>query len=377
MPAGERPDRRYQLVFGNDYTDGDYAYYLDYELQWYDHWLKGIHNGVGTSDATLRIQQQGGHDAWVAPPNGTFPMTRHYTPYYLGPGGTLTQAAPAAGTDTLQWGPQQALTYTGPVLKDGATLAGPVTATIYLASSTPDAEIIATLEDVAPDGTTSSGIPLLEADGVLDGRARSVDPARSWSDDAGRLISPFHPFSSQAEQDVTPGQVLRYDIEMQPQMWSVQPDHRLRLVLSTNDPSVIPTQPQRANLAGGTYAIQQGPSFVNLPLMPLNAFPRVGDPRKVGLGDPPPAKTCISRRVFTIRVGGPSARSARVTYAGRRALVRRRHGRLTARIDLRGLAKRVVRVRIAVRRPSGRRVTTIRVFHTCARLRAGKATRGI
>jgi hypothetical protein len=45
--------------------------------------------------------------------------------------------------------------------------------------------------------------------------------------------------------------------------------------------------PQAAVLVGGLYDIGYGgstASYLNLPLLPLNAFPAAGDPTKVGLG---------------------------------------------------------------------------------------------
>jgi hypothetical protein len=282
------PDRRFQIVYSDSYSDGDYPYYLGYELQWYDHWLRGIDNGVASTDHTMRIQQTGGANSWVTVPHSAYPMTRDYTPYYLGPGGSLAASAPAtASSDPLTWGPNQSLTYTTAPFSQGATLAGPIAATIYAASSSPDVELAATLNDVAPDGTASTAVPLAEVDGALDGAQRAEIPRRNWTDSQGRVILPDHPFTSTSQAAVPTGQVKRYDIEMLPRMWSVQPGHELQLVLSSQSAILQPTIPQLANLAGGSYTIGYGgpsASYLNLPLLPLNAFAPGPDPAAVGLG---------------------------------------------------------------------------------------------
>jgi uncharacterized protein len=48
-----------------------------------------------------------------------------------------------------------ALTYTSAPFSEDTVLGGPVDATIYATSTRPDAEWVATLEDVAPDGTAT------------------------------------------------------------------------------------------------------------------------------------------------------------------------------------------------------------------------------
>jgi hypothetical protein len=59
-------------------------------------------------------------------------------------------------------------------------------------------------------------------------------------------------------------------------MWVVLPGHRLRLQITTQAPTLLaPTRPQVAELSGGTFLIarnSQDPSYINLPVLPLNAF---------------------------------------------------------------------------------------------------------
>jgi ABC-2 type transport system ATP-binding protein len=85
------------------------------------------------------------------------------------------------------------------------------------------------------------------------------------------------------------------------------------------------------------------------------------------------SRRCVSRRRFTIhlrRPGGRRLRSAKVWVDGRRVKVRRRHGRLQARVDLRGKPKKVVRVRVRAVTRRGKVVTETRRYRTCAGARA-------
>ncbi|HEV2812237.1 MAG TPA: DUF6351 family protein [Solirubrobacteraceae bacterium] len=86
----------------------------------------------------------------------------------------------------------------------------------------------------------------------------------------------------------------------------------------------------------------------------------------------PTQRRCASRRSFMIRLPR-GVRRARVTYAGRKAKVVRGR-RLRARIDLRGLPKGRVVVRVVGRTRSGRVVRQKRVYRPCATVkRTGRA----
>ncbi len=76
------------------------------------------------------------------------------------------------------------------------------------------------------------------------------------------------------------------------------------------------------------------------------------------------ARVCKSRRNFLIRLPR-GVRRAKVTYAGRRGRIIRGR-RLRARVDLRGLPRRRVVVRIVGRTRSGRIVRQTRVYRPCA-----------
>src|SRR5262249_43510364 len=153
--------------------------------------------------------------------------------------------------------------YTTPSFPRGATLAGPISATIYASSSNTNLELIGTLYDVAPDGTASQ-----IATGSLLGSMRAINPQQSWFDRHGVMIQPAHPFL--ADNYVPAGSTTRYDITLYPTVWSLPAGHSVRLTLSTQEPTsactsllsallpAIPcllTGPQLATLPGGVYQI--------------------------------------------------------------------------------------------------------------------------
>jgi hypothetical protein len=80
---------------------------------------------------------------------------------------------------------------------------------------------------------------------------------------------------------------------------------------------------------------------------------------------------CKSRRVFPIRVRfkGSHVLTIRVTIDGKKQRVLRVRPRPVIRVNLRGLGKRTVRVKVVISTKAGRTVTRERVYHTCAKKR--------
>jgi hypothetical protein len=88
----------------------------------------------------------------------------------------------------------------------------------------------------------------------------------------------------------------------------------------------------------------------------------------------PTQRRCASRRAFTIRLPR-RMRHARVLVGGKRIRAVRRGGRLRARVDLRGLPRKRVVVRIVGRTKSGRVVRQKRVYRPCATVKNRGRTR--
>jgi uncharacterized protein len=181
------------------------------------------------------------------------------------PAGEAGLLAPCADNDQLtQQGPW-AITYTTAPLAHPETVAGPIDATVYASSTTPQTELVAELEDVTPNG---SSYPLTE--GALLGSLRAVNKSRSWTSN-GVTILPYHPYTSASAKPVTPGTTTEYQIQIFPTLATIAAGNRLRLTLSTTDtPHLTPLPEDLPNLAGGVYTIAHtptAPSSLNLELL--------------------------------------------------------------------------------------------------------------
>jgi len=304
MVATQPTTGRYQIIVG----PWGHGQGLDesIELEWYDTWLRGEQTGIEQTTTPMHVFENGS-GLWRNA--STYPLTSAYTTYRL-ESGTLggqaqvqRQSSSAAFADVIRWGqpdqPGTSLTYGTAPFPTGTTLAGPISATVYARSSNFNLELIATLYDVSADGTATQ-----VSSGTLLGSMRAIDPAASWTDEAGNLMLPVHPFVG--DSYVPPGQVARYDVKLNPAVWSVQPGHSLRLVLTTQEPTAncvsllsalapaipcILTEPQQATLPGGTYIVQTSSEFassLNLPLLPdgLPSSPSGTTPTSNGLSEP-------------------------------------------------------------------------------------------
>jgi uncharacterized protein len=285
---------RYQIVVG----PWGHGVGLDesFDLEWYDTWLKGEHTDMTDTQTPMHLFENGSGtgSGWVNA--STNPVASTYTSYDLSGGGALVAggrgggnaSAGGASSGTITYGqPGQSgttLSYTTPSFPRGATLAGPISATIYASSSNTNLELIGTLYEVAPNGTATQ-----VATGSLLGSMRAINEQQSWFDRNGVLIQPDHPFL--ADRYVPAGQTARYDITIYPAVWSLPAGDSLRLTLATQEPAsscssqltallpAIPcvlTAPQNATLPGGVYQIDHSrslPSSVNLPLLPNDYLP--------------------------------------------------------------------------------------------------------
>ena len=171
---------------------------------------------------------------------------------------------PCADNDeTTQAG---ALTYTSAPLKTATTVAGPIDVTLNMTSTTPDAELVANVEVVQPNG---SSYPI--SSGALLGSLRALDPRLSWYDD-GQLILPWHPYTSASASDMQPGKSERLDIEVYPTVARIAPGERLRVELTSGDTALQPSPVQAERLAGGQYSIDLAKSSITLLTAPAAAL---------------------------------------------------------------------------------------------------------
>ena len=273
---------RYQVVVGA----GTHGQGLDptIMLEWFDTFLKGEDTHIDRTITPLHLYEEGS-DRWVNA--SSYPIVARYKPLYLSSGGSLdSRLSPAAGgSQTLVWGEQPdqtggTVTYQSAPVAAGATIAGPIAATMYATSSNTNMELIASLYDVAPDGTATK-----ITDGPILASQRQLDPANSWYDQDGLAVRPY--LAQVGDSYLTPKKAYRLDVEMTPIEWSIAPGDALQLTVTTQEPTsqcggevftiepCFNTTPQLETLPGGTYSILAGsryPSAINLPLLPYMYF---------------------------------------------------------------------------------------------------------
>lgn len=313
MTPGQPVTGRYQLIQGPWYhvTAGTGLSYhgLDLdgvELAWFDHWLKGVDTGIAATTTPLHLEDLATGEYADA---SDYPLARTTpTAYYLQPGGALAPGRPpaAGGADPLvftgseipctssteQWiaglgalalsyfglkdpctqsvnlsqvGPGTQ-SYTTAPFTQPTTLAGPIGATLYATSTTPDTEWVVQLSDVAPDGTATA-----LTSGLLEGDQRALDGSLTWYAPDRHPLLPYHLYTRATQAPVIPGQMTRYDVEVFPTYDTLAPGHRLRVTIATSDfPHALPSATQLPGLVSGVYSLAHStaaPSSVELPLL--------------------------------------------------------------------------------------------------------------
>lgn len=206
------------------------------ELRWYDHWLKGMDNGVDREPPVklfvmganvwraeneyplARTQyrkmylQEGGHLGWNEPPAESRPDTYRYDPLNPTPSlggnnccGAPTPAGPRDQRPIESRG--DVLVYTSEYLTEPLTIIGPVKMTLHASSNCVDTDFVAKLIDVFPDGRSMN-----MAEGIV--RARYHEGT-----DKPKLMEP--------------NQVYAFDIDLVGTAVEFQKGHRIRVDIAS------------------------------------------------------------------------------------------------------------------------------------------------
>jgi uncharacterized protein len=253
---------------------------------WLDHWLLGRPGFDGTtSRVLLGYQGEGRVVGEIA--SGGFPLGQtRFTDVFVTDGGRLTLGTPTPGTATWVNGSRrqsyahlagsstggEVTSPTGPdelelsmPFEEATAIAGPITANLFVASSTPDTELFVQLIDRAPDGTL-----LYLNRGMLRASHRAVDASQSQQTADGRIYRPHRPHTERAL--VTPGEVVDYLIDVFPVGHVFLPGHELVVKvhappLDDNDYAYVQkTLPGVNTLHFGGDT----PSRLMLPLIPMS-----------------------------------------------------------------------------------------------------------
>ena len=276
-----------------------------YIVRWFDHFLKGIDNGVETDPPVYVFVM--GENRWHAEQDWPLPQAVP-TKYYLASGGhanslngdgVLTIVAPRKqAVDRYVYDPKtptldpyngfagstggidaaldtrnsasgnEVLVYQTPPLPSPVEVTGPIVATLYAATSARDTDWMIRLVDVQPDGR-----PMLLTEGVI--RARNRDPAHEGRFNAAQLSS------------IEPNHVYPYTIDFWRGTGNLfQQGHRIRIEISSSwFPYHLPnlnTGADNLALVSMTDAViarqtiyhgSKYPSNVVLPIVPVRTVP--------------------------------------------------------------------------------------------------------
>ncbi|MFZ0122027.1 MAG: CocE/NonD family hydrolase [Pseudonocardiaceae bacterium] len=263
-------------------------------LAWWDHFLKGIDNGVSTGPTVDYFEMSA--NVWKTA--SAWPLTgTRWTNYYLSSDGhassvmgdgQLVANPPTTGQqpDTYDYDPRNpvpsvgghsccgalggsqgpydqqsieqrpdVLVYTTPPLTTDTEVTGPVSVTLYASSSAPDTDWTAKLVDVHPDGTAVN---------LNNGIQRA-----SFRE------------SSSAPTPIESGTVYQYTITVWPTSNLFRAGHRIRLEISSSDFPQFDPNPNTGSWLGDSTTAHvahqtvlhdtQHPSALVLPVIPASA----------------------------------------------------------------------------------------------------------
>ncbi len=229
--------------------DARFGYY-DLYLRWFDHWLKGIDNGV-TNMPKVRVYVMGAN-RWRTADEWPLPGTR-FTKYFLHSGGKantgsgdgiLSPEEPGSEKpDAFSYDPMNpvpmsqnrvdeaeilkrpdVLVYTTPPLEKPVEVTGPLQAVLSVSSSAKDTDFIVRLLDVDADGKA-----FLLARAVLRTRYREGFNKKVW---------------------MSPGKTYQLSIDLHGTGNQFAAGHRIRVEVSS---SGFPTYARNLNTGGDNY----------------------------------------------------------------------------------------------------------------------------
>lgn len=155
------------------------------------------------------------------------------------------------------------LTYTTPPLHQNLEITGPLVLRLFASSTASNFDWAVRLTDVAPDGSSN-----WVGEGWLRASLRRVDGERSLRNGAGEIVYPYYPFDRQ--EAVPAGQIVEYQIAVDPTSNVYQAGHRLRLdIIGTGAAALdAATEPGAGPGVVTIYRDPDHPSSLLVPVIP-------------------------------------------------------------------------------------------------------------
>jgi predicted acyl esterase len=205
------------------------------ERRFFDHYLKGIDNGVMDEPGVYYYTygKPKGQE-WSASRTWPLPNERR-VPYYLGAGSLVREAPTAEDAKdelvvnyeaTAANAAMSGLVYETSALEEELLITGHPVIDMWLASTAADSDVVAYLQNVAPDGSTTSY--------NMHGRLRASQ-RKEGSPPYDNLGLPWHPFRAGDAQPLVPGEPVQLRFDMLPISMLFEKGHKLRLILTFAD----------------------------------------------------------------------------------------------------------------------------------------------
>jgi predicted acyl esterase len=242
-------------------------------IRWYDHWLKGIDNGI-MDEPPVKIFIMGANQ-WRY--EREWPVTRAKpTKFYLR-GWKGLSLEPELYYDEPDCFIQQPLylsskteflRYMTPALQEDIEIIGPIALYLFASIDTDDTNWMVALYDVDIDEDGSEIRPPL-THGWLKASHRALDEKRSSP------LQPHHPHTS--SEPVVPGEIYEYAIEIGPMANLFRAGHRIKLEIKSIDSPKDPAMhkpPGSFHICSSKitlhkiYRDRQHPSHLLMPIVP-------------------------------------------------------------------------------------------------------------
>jgi predicted acyl esterase len=236
------------------------------EHRFFDYWLKGIRNGVMSEKAvTYYTYNQTPKKSWQT--SKSWPLRNEKrTSYYLLPYMQLKSKVAerdAYATVLVDYDIndgnffKKGLVFLTDPMEEDTQITGHPVLKLWVASSSQDADVIARIDDVAPDGSSR----YYNVEGRLRASLRKTAKAPY-----NNLGLPWHPFTKDSVQPLKAGEPVQLEFDLLPLSYVFKQGHKIRLTLNFADARATPKQTPATEVT--VYYAGGRPSALTLPVIP-------------------------------------------------------------------------------------------------------------
>ncbi|MBN2167524.1 MAG: CocE/NonD family hydrolase [Marinilabiliaceae bacterium] len=201
------------------------------ELRFFDYWLKGIDNGIMDEDPVYYYTYNAPEGLeWQSSASWPLPEEKRVN-FYLGEGSLSTTEPEIPGKDvttiSYDFHPNSttkgAVIYETEILSEDVQVTGHPTISLWVSSTATDGDFVATIQDVAPDGTLTS----YNVQGQLRASMRKLaEPPYN------KLGLPYHSCNEADVTPLVPGEPTLLEFSILPISMVFNAGHKIQLAIS-------------------------------------------------------------------------------------------------------------------------------------------------